>query len=150
MEKPLAVEFHSNLFSSCHRWKTKTSIHFFSSHCLMNVLMRHRHDLLHQSGVFFSSSFFFISALSTRTLFPLLSVECVFEYRHWTQTPATCFCHQSFFFSSALPSAADALCLACRRAITEQPKVTLMKTEGAFCLSALPSHAVHPPISAVV
>lgn len=53
-----------------------------------------------------------------------------------------------FLFSSP-PSAADAHCFACRRAIAERPKVTLMKTEGAFCLSALPSHAVHPPISPV-
>lgn len=102
---------------------------------------------------FFFFSIFFISALPTRTttLFPLPSVECVREYRHRTRSLDTCFClFFFFFFFSARPSAADAVCLACRKAIgAEQPKVTLMKTEGAFCLSALPSRAVHPPISAV-
>lgn len=62
----------------------------------MNVLMRHWHYLLHQSGLFFP--FFSISALPTWTLFPLPSVECVCEQRLWTQTLATCFCCQRFFF----------------------------------------------------
>lgn len=104
-------------------------------------------------GLFFPVLLFFsVSALPTQTLFPLPSVECPHEYRHWTQTPANCFRHQSFFcffFFFSPPSAADAPCLACSRATAEKAKVALMKSEGAFCLSALPSHAVHPPVSAV-
>lgn len=154
-----SAEFHPDLFSFSHYLKSKTSIiHFLSSHCLINVLMRHWHDLLHQSGVFFSIFFFFFNFF----------YQCPSHTNHnlvptpfcwvcpWIQTPDTEPRHLFlplfffFFFFSARPSAADAVCLACRKAIgAEQPKVTLMKTEGAFCLSALPSRAVHPPISAV-
>lgn len=48
-------------------------------------------------------------------------------------------------FPRCPPSAADALCLACRRPIAKQPRVTLMKTEGAFCVSALPSMLLSLP-----
>lgn len=54
------------------------------------------------------------------------------------QTSVTAFSPFSVFYLAIFPlcppSAADALCLACRRLITKQ-----LKTEGAFCLSALPS-----------
>lgn len=81
---------------------TNTSVfHFFSSHRLMNALMRHWRDLLHQPGplLFFLP----ISALPPQTSFPHPSVECAHEYRHWTQTPANCFCHQSVSFLFSLP-----------------------------------------------
>lgn len=69
--------------------------HFLSSHCLMNVLMHHRHDLLHQSVFFYFLfcccffSVFFISAVPTgsTTLFPLPSVQCVSEYRRRAAWP---------------------------------------------------------------
>lgn len=49
--------------------------------------------------------FFPISALPPQTSFPHPSVECAHEYRHWTRTPANCFCHQSvsFLFFFFLP-----------------------------------------------
>ena len=155
-----SVEFHPDLFSFSHYLKSKTSIiHFLSSHCLMNVLMRHWHDLLHQPGFFFSSFFFFF-----------FFYQCPSHTNHnlaptpvcwvcpWIQTPDTepghlflPFFFFFFFFFPARPSAADAVCLACGKVIgAERPKVTLMKTEGAFCLSAPPSRAVHPPAPAVV
>lgn len=78
---------------------TNTSVfHFFSSHRLMNALMRHWCDLLHQPGPSLFFFFFPISALPPQTSFPHPSVECAHEYRHWTQIPANCFCHQSVSF----------------------------------------------------
>ena len=68
----------------------------------------------------------------------------------WIQTSdgmATCSCRHSFFQLSPQP-----LMLSAWHAggtIADQPKVTLMETEAAFCLSALPSRAADPPISAV-
>lgn len=50
---------------------------------------------------------------------------------------------------SALASAPSSLCLVCSRVIAEWPKVTLRKTESAFCLSALPPCAVRHAILAV-
>lgn len=61
----------------------------------------------------------------------------------------TCFCRHSLFFIFTFPSAGNALCLECRRVIARQPKVTLIKTKGSFCLSALQPCPIHPPIPAV-
>lgn len=90
--------------------------------------MHRRHDLLRPSKPLFSSW-----SVSTDTGHRL--------------PPLVVAIRANFPFSLCPPSAADALCLACRRLINAQPRVTLMKTEGAFCLSALPSHAALSTLS---
>lgn len=109
----------------------------------MNVLMRHWHYLLHQSGLFVPSLLSVPFPHEPCSHSRLSSVFMKRDFGH-TVWPLAFAIRASFLYFSA-----DAFRLACRWAITERPKVTLTKTESAFCLSALPSHAVHPPILAV-
>lgn len=90
--------------------------------------MHCRHDLLRPSKPLFSS--WSVSADTGHGLQPLVVAI-----------------RANFPFSLCPPSAADALRLACRRRITAQPRVALMKTRGALCLSALPSPAAMSPPS---
>ncbi|KAI9546782.1 hypothetical protein NQZ68_022727 [Dissostichus eleginoides] len=53
--------------------------------------------------------------------------------------------HVRVFFSS-LPLSCRCALLGMQKGDRSAAKVTLMESEGAFCLSALPSHAVHPPL----
>lgn len=117
-----------------------------STHCLMKVWMHHRYDL---SDLFFSSSFFFFHHFSLNLCLSHMNLvftpDC--QQCQWIQTLA--FAVTAFFFIFAFPSAGNALCLECRRVIARQPKVTLIKTKGSFCLSALQPCPIHPPIPAV-
>lgn len=101
----------------------------FSTHCLMKVWMHHRYDL---SDLFSPSSFFFFSFFFKSLPFP--HEPCLHSRLSTVSVNTdTCFCHHSFFFIFAFPSAGNALCLECRRVIARQPKVTLIKTKGSFC-----------------
>lgn len=117
-----------------------------STHCLMKVWMHHRYDL---SDLFFSSSFFFFPSFFFKSL-PFPHEPCLHSRLSTVSVNTdTCFCRHSLFFIFAFPSAGNALCLECRRVIARQPKVTLIKTKGSFCLSALQPCPIHPPIPAV-